>query len=256
MHIYIINNENEKKQNDIGKEESYVRNEANHMEKNLIELMELLEKDRAVYAILKHCPYEILRKIQIKHYREKEFALEQGEIHNTFYIIVEGCVDIYVESEHGKKYFLTSYGKGQYLGELEVFRQIPYVSGVEAQGKVTVLEIEREVLLSWIQMDSNFSEYMIKTLCDSTYFMCNNMGKNTLYSLKQRLCQYFIENTDKSGEFRVPMRTETLGEQMAVTQRSINRVIKQLKEKEIIEIDKNSVTIKDYSALLKEREKK
>lgn len=224
------------------------------MKNGLTELLELLEKDGKIYSIMKQCPYEILREIRIKHYPRKTFMLSQGEIHDTFYILVEGKVDIYVESEHGKKYFLNTYEKGQYIGELEMYQQAPYISSVEAQGEVTTLEISREYFLKWIQMDHNFDDFIIRTLCYSTYIMCRNMGNNNLYSLKQRICQHLLANADKNGRFSSPMRTETLGEQMAVTQRSVNRVIKQLKEKEIINIDKNGVTIRDYKALQKESE--
>ena len=51
------------------------------------------------------------------------------------------------------------------------------------------------------------------------------------------------------------MRTEMLGSKLAVTQRSVNRVIKQLKEKEIIELSRCGVVIKDYDALLSERDR-
>lgn len=226
------------------------------MNKNLYEVLELLENDRKIYSILKQCPYEVIREIKLKRYRKNEFSLNQGEIHDVFYIIVDGEVDIYVASEHGKKYFLTKYEKGQYIGELEIFRQASYISSVEAKNEVAMLEVKRDIFLKWIEIDRNFSAYIIRTLCDSTYFMCQNMGFNTLYSLKQRICQSIIEHADKRGKILIPLKTETLSEQMAVTQRSVNRVLKQLKEKSMIDVDKNGVIIKDYEALLRESENK
>lgn len=226
------------------------------MTEERIELMELLDQDRTIYAIFRQCPYEILKEIHLKHYRENEFLLKQGEIYRVFYILVKGTVDIYVESEHGKKYILTSYKKGDYIGELEMFQQAPYISSVEARGPVTMLEIDRDVYLKWIGLDHNFSEYVIRRLCETSYAMCKNMGENTLYTLKQRVCQYFIDHADQKGRFRQPVNTETLGEQMAVTQRSINRIVRQLRESGIIEATKNGVVIKDYEELLREREEK
>jgi CRP-like cAMP-binding protein len=45
-----------------------------------------------------------------------------------------------------------------------------------------------------------------------------------------------------------------LSEYMAVTQRSVNRILKQLKDKQIIEITKSHIIIRDYHRLLKEEE--
>lgn len=226
------------------------------MHRDLSDILELLETDKKIYNIMKQCPYEVLREIRFRHYEKKSFVLAQGEIHNVFYIMVDGKADIYVESEHGKKYLLNTYGRGQYIGELEMFQQAPYVSSVEAQDDVSVLEIDRDVFLKWIHEDRNFSEFLMRTLCDSTYVMCRNMGNNTLYTLKQRICRYFIANADKNGSFSTEMYTETLGERMAVAQRSVNRVIKQLKEKGIIDVGKHGAVIMDYEALLRESEVK
>ncbi len=224
------------------------------MDKNLQELLELIEKDDVIYKIFRQCPYEILREVRIRHYGSREFCLDQGAIIDVFHIIIEGKADIYVDSERGKRYTITTYKKGDYIGEFEIFRQIPYISGVESREPISVLEIDRDVLLKWVQLDKNFSEYMIYTLCDTCYEMCKNMGESTLYPLKQKICQYFIANSDEKGNFRSPVYTRMLGAQMAVTQRSANRIVKQLKDKGIINIVRGEVVIEDYEALLREKD--
>ena len=76
------------------------------MDQNLEKLVKLLEKDREIFQMLRQCPYEILRRFEVKDYEADQFVLNQGEIHNRFYIIASGYVDIYVESAHGKRYLL------------------------------------------------------------------------------------------------------------------------------------------------------
>lgn len=222
------------------------------MDGNLLKLMELLEKDKVIFQLLRQCPYEILRNFQVREYKDSRFVLNQGEIYNTFYIVVSGYADIYVESEYGKKYLLCTYAKGDYIGELELFQQAGYISRVEARGDVTLLELDRSFFVKWIRMDNNFNEYMIRTLCSNSYRMCMEMGHNTLYTLKQRICQYLVSNAGSDGKPRFVVSSEILSQKMAVTQRSVNRILKQLKEQEIIELNKGNITIKDYEALQKE----
>lgn len=223
---------------------------------NLMEVMELLERDKKIYDILKGCPYEILRNIRLKKYPNGKFILEQGEIYNTFFIIVEGYADIFVESEQGKKYYLSTYDKGQFIGELEMFEQKPYMSRIESRGPVTTLELGRDKYLKWLECDQNFSMYILRTLCGGTYSSMQKMGNNTLYTLKQRICQFLIENADGRGVLRMPLSAELLSERMAVTSRSVNRVLKELKDKDILETKKTDVVIKDYQRLLREKDEK
>lgn len=222
------------------------------MDENLVKLLELVERDKVVFQLLRQCPYEVMRNFRVKEYRDSRFVLNQGEIHDTFYIVVSGYVDIYVESEHGKRYLLCTYTKGDYIGELELFQQAGYISQVEGRGDVVVLELERTFFVQWIRMDNNFNEYMIRTLCSNSYQMCRKMGQNTLYSLKQRICQYLISNVGTDGRQRFVVSSEILGQKMAVTQRSVNRILKQLKEQGIIELDRGNITIKDFKALAEE----
>lgn len=115
---------------------------------NFMEVLDVLERDKKIYDILKNCPYEILRSIRLKKYPEGRFNLEQGEIYNTFYILVEGYADIFVESDRGKKYYISTYDKGRFIGELEMFEQKPYMSRIESRGPITMLEIRRELTVS------------------------------------------------------------------------------------------------------------
>lgn len=226
------------------------------MNKNyVLEISEILERDTVIYEIMCQCPYEILRKMAIRDYKAKEFILNQGEIYNNMYIVLEGELGIYVESEHGKKYYLSTYRKGNYIGELEMFGSHPYISSVEALTNVKLLELSREDFIKWIKMDKNLNDYFIRTLCDSTYVLCSNMGTNTLYSLKSRICKYFIDNVSSGGQgedMKIAINSEMLGEYMAVTQRSVNRILKQLKESGIIEITKAHIVIKNFEKLLEE----
>lgn len=218
------------------------------MDQNLEKLVKLLEKDREIFQMLRQCPYEILRRFEVKDYEADQFVLNQGEIHNRFYIIASEYVDIYVESAHGKRYLLCTYMKGDYIGELEIFKQTGYISRIQSRGKVRILELDRTFFLQWIRTDKNFNEYMIRTLCDNSYRMCLNMGENTLYTLKQRICQYLLRNMEMDAKF-VMISSEVLSQQMAVTTRSVNRVLKQLREQGFIELEKGKISICDQQAL-------
>lgn len=219
---------------------------------NLMEVLELLERDRKIYEIVKGCPYEILRSLRLKKYQDGEFVLEQGTVYNTFFLLVDGYADIFVESNEGKKYYLTTYGKGQFIGELEMFEQRPYMSRIEAKGPVTALEVGRDQYLKWLALDRNFNDYVLRVLCSGSYISMTRMGNNSLYFLKQRICQFLIENTNDSGKLSMALSADLLSERMAVTTRSVNRVLKELKDKNILEIKKSNIVIKDYEGLLRE----
>ncbi|MCP1638397.1 CRP-like cAMP-binding protein [Streptococcus gallinaceus] len=71
------------------------------------QLLDILETNPDVYALFRHCPYELLRKIRVRKFTDGEFELEQGEIYQYMYIIVDGRANVYSESENGKNIFFV-----------------------------------------------------------------------------------------------------------------------------------------------------
>ncbi|HYE82281.1 MAG TPA: Crp/Fnr family transcriptional regulator [Clostridia bacterium] len=216
----------------------------------------IIEKSPSIYEILKYCPYDILKRWSIKDYAKGQVIFRQGEIYDSFCIAVSGYIDIYVMAENGKRYSQAIYTTGDFIGELEIFDEKPFGCFVEAISDVRLLEIKREYFLQWIELDKNISEYITRTLCSQFYNLSKKAGQDTLYSLKQRLCYYLITCTkSRSGIIeKIDIQKDKLSEQMAVTQRSINRVLQYLKEKGIIDIENNTVIIKDMDALKIEEE--
>lgn len=224
---------------------------------NILNIINIIESNKEIYQLLKNCPYEILKKWQIKNYRKNTIILNQGSVYEKFYIIVDGLADIFIMAENGKRYTLSIYSKGNYIGELEVFNKIPFTCSVEAITDITMLEIDRENFLKWYDMDKNMSSIMMKTLCTQFYRLSEKAGKDTLYNLKQRICYFLIEEASKNKannlkDIEIKIDKEKLSCQLAVTKRSINRVLHMLNQMNIISIQNSKVIIKDIEELKKE----
>ena len=210
------------------------------------------------YKMFKECPYEILNQFELKEYPKECIICHQEHEYDYFYVIAEGLVNIYRISKEGKKYSQAIYKKGDYFGELEVFSRKPYVCSVETITKAKVWRISRHDFLHWVELDKNFLLYLINTLCDSFYRLSKKAGEDTLYPLKYRICNFLLrsvdEDTKSDNHIEVPFDRERLSEQFVATTRSINRILKQLKEKAIIDIKNKSIIIKDLEGLKEEED--
>ena len=77
-----------------------------------------------------------------------------------------------------------------------------------------------------------------------------------LYTLKQKICMRLSESAREKGTMRTGLSAETIADRMGVTTRSVHRVLKDLREKGIIEISKSNVVILDMEQLLEEKNEK
>lgn len=221
---------------------------------DLLEILEILEKDRKIYEIFKSCPYYILKNIKLRRYAPEEFVLRQGQTYDTLYVIVEGKVEIYVESEQGKRFYYSSYDKGCFVGELEVFNRMPYMCNVEAIEPMVTLELSRELFLELLKCDLRFHNFYTTFINNEHYKSMQEMSINMLYTLKQRICMHLINSVKLKGTTRTMLSAEMIADRMGVTTRSVHRVLKALKDKEIIEFRKSNVCVLDMKRLELEKD--
>jgi CRP-like cAMP-binding protein len=222
------------------------------MSKILQDLLEILEHEPDIYEIVKYCPYEVLREFRVIRTRRGEFTLNQGTVYDKIYFLVTGYMGVYVMAENGRKYTFTLYKKGNFIGELEILDQLPFICNVETLSDVTLLELPRDVFLKWMSLDQNISSLIMRCLSREMYALTKKAASESFYPLRHRICQYLVSSP--SAAEKVNINAGKLSDLMAVTARSINRVLKDLRDDGLIGIEKNSAIILNRDALKRETE--
>ncbi|MBV8048618.1 MAG: Crp/Fnr family transcriptional regulator [Paludibacterium sp.] len=224
------------------------------MARGIDDVITIIEQERGIYELLKGCPYEVLKEFSVVRCRKGEFRLNQGQVYDSLYIVVSGLVRIYVMTESGRKYTLAIYKQGNYIGEHEIFDQRPYSCFVEAISDVVLLRLKREPFIRWLGQDRQISDSFTRSLCHQIYMLSEKAGTDTLYSLRQRICQYLVAAAARDR--RVALDREELGELMGVATRSVNRILKSLREEGLIVAEGHDIVIRDWPALQDESEKR
>lgn len=225
---------------------------------NVEQIIDIMEHHEKIYQMLKHCPYEILRQWKVSEYPRGTVIFHQGDVQDSFYLIVEGSVDINIMAENGKKYSQAIYQPGYMIGELEIFDGKPFVCNVEALTKVRLIGLKRDVFFQWLELDHNFHRHITRTLSSQFYRLSRKAGDDNLYSLSNRVCRYlldYLENGVKKEQgIEVNVDKHMLSQQFAVTHRSINRILQELKEKGIIDFNSHTLIILDRARLREEEQ--
>jgi CRP-like cAMP-binding protein len=221
-------------------------------------LKKIIDANPELYPIFRGCPYEILNHWQINEYQAGTVICRQGEIIERMYIIINGYADVYYLAENGKRYSLITLKNGDVIGEIEILDKRPYSANMEAYSDLKTLEITRDYFLKWMEMDRNINLNITRILSSRFYHLVLKAGKDTLYTLKYRLCAYLISRgkqiSKETANVEIQLEKEKLSEEFAVTSRSINRILRGLQNKNLVELRANSILIKDFEKLVKEEE--
>ncbi|MCS3430989.1 CRP-like cAMP-binding protein [Klebsiella sp. BIGb0407] len=226
-----------------------MKNDKKHGE--WLSIIELITCDPVLYAVLKYCPLDILCHWQLRHLSQGTTVFHQGEPCEEFYLIVKGEFDVFIAAEDGRKYSQARYRKGDMLGELEIFEQRPYICSVEAVSDATLLVITAEDFFRWLKLDNYFNQKILQAVSRQYYQLSKKAGEDILYSLHQRIClvlwQKYQQQDNKQSALII--NKQQLSEQFAVAPRSINRILFELRESNVITINGEQIQILDVPRL-------
>ncbi len=201
----------------------------------------------AVAHMLAGCPQDTMQRWEFRSYEEGDIVCEQDEVYDYFFIILEGQASVYRMAESGKRYIQSIYGKGEYFGELEIFGRYPFICAIEAVTPLHIMCLPRDSFMRWIRQDHEFLLYITRTLCDSFYELSKKTAEDMLYSLTYRVCRYFVGKIAGQRALEQPARISTnkrlLSELFGVTQRSVNRVLRELQDEQLIEVQHDSILV-------------
>ncbi|TCZ80726.1 Crp/Fnr family transcriptional regulator [Paenibacillus albiflavus] len=208
-------------------------------------LIEIIESSPEIAELLQHCPYSVLKKFQVKEYARGKFKLEQGTIYSEVYIIVQGKIDIFILSDSGRKITLDIYGPGNLIGEHELLQKIPFSSSVQSLSDVVLLKLSRESFLEWMELDRGFARNLTESLCNQIYQLSKRIESYSLFSTKRQVV-VALSSLSK-GDY---IERKTLLKRISSTPRSVDRVLKELKDLELIEMDNGVIKLRNPGLLI------
>lgn len=221
----------------------------------LNEIYAAAQRSRLLQELLKDCPLTVLEQAAIRIYEADEYLLRRGDVCESFFIILEGSVTIHNVSANGKKYIMGIHHAGKCIGELEIMNSRRCISNAQARDEVKVLAVSREAYLYWLDHDRGFSRFILSMLCDKMYSFTQSTTANTLYSLRSRIAAFILDNMQSEGPDGVLYYTaEELADVMGVTARSVSRVLKDFRERNLIRMRGRMLTLQDVQGLQQERE--
>lgn len=210
--------------------------------------------DPALYELLKNCPLEIMQRWMFEDIPRGALICRQGEICQRFSLIIAGDVDVFFESDDGRRYRQARYCKGDMLGELEIFDSRKYICSVVAVSSTQLLSLSQEQFGRWLALDNHFNQRMLRFFSQQYYQLSKKASSDSLYSLHQRVCQALWQRYQQYESTTILLDKQNLSQEFAATTRSINRILHDLKSLRIIDTDGERVVLLAPEKLKQEAE--
>ena len=187
--------------------------------------------------------------------KKGDFLLHKGDLCTGFYITVYGNIKISFISMAGKEHVVRIVGPGQSFSEAMMFLEKPSPTTVQTITDAKVLFVPRSVILQCIADDANCMNSMLAGLSREIFLLGSELESLTLDSSQQRVIKCLLqhlrpENTKLSkSSVEFPASKSTIALHLNLAPETFSRVLHQLSEKELIQVDGKFIRILDIEKL-------
>ena len=189
--------------------------------------------------------------------KKNTFLFQQGETVSELYIILSGRIQIGKISPDGRELTLRICTKNDIVGELALDdEEIKYILNAKVMEDGEVGVIKKQTLDEKLLTDSKLAMEFLKIMNlnyrrDQTKFrdLVLHGKKGALYSTLIRLSNSYGEKKQEGILLNISLTNQELANFCGTSRESVNRLLNELKRKEIIGMVKGKITIYDLDFL-------
>lgn len=195
-----------------------------------------------------HALHRLAEACQLSRLERGEMVFHVGDPCEAFCITVVGQVKLYVIAPNGNEKVIELIGPGGSFGEALMFLGKPYLVNAQALADTTLLFVPRQALVYELESDPKFAMRMLAGLSRRLHGLVGDVQAYALQSGVQRVIGYLLRGAgDDEGELVVslPVSKATLASRLSLTPEYFSRVLRELEDAGLIEVDRRDIHIKD-----------
>jgi CRP/FNR family transcriptional regulator, dissimilatory nitrate respiration regulator len=185
-----------------------------------------------------------------------DMVFRVGEPCEEFHVTVLGQVKLFGLSPAGQEKVIELVGPGQSFAEALMFTGRPYIVNAQALTDTLLLTVKKHAVLTEIDHDSRFALRMLAGISRRLHGLVHDVQAYALHSGAQRVIGYLLRDQAvedcASGEVftvSLPVSKATIASRLSLTPEYFSRVLHDLEDAGLIQIDKRDIRILDAKAL-------
>lgn len=204
-------------------------------------------------------PAEIERLAQgcrLSRLERGEMVFRQGDPCEGFHVVVVGQVKLFVLSPAGQEKVIELIGPGGSFAEALMFLGKPCMVNAQALVDTLLMTVQRQSVLDEVERDGRFALRMLAGLSRRLHGLVHDVQAYALQSGVQRVVGYLLRDREAedcvSGDVitvSLPVSKATLASRLSLTPEYFSRVLRELEEARLIEVDKRDIRILDVKRL-------
>lgn len=193
---------------------------------------------------------------RVRRLERTDFVFRTGEPCDSFHVVLSGQVKLFVLSPAGHEKVIELVGPGASFAEALMFLGRPCVVNAQCLADATLLSVQREAVIDELQADSGFALRMLAGLSRRLHGLVSDVQAYALQNGVQRVIGYLLrdqamddDSADDAVTVSLPVSKATLASRLSLTPEYFSRVLRELEDARLIEVDRRDIRIPDVKRL-------
>ncbi|HPP83055.1 MAG TPA: Crp/Fnr family transcriptional regulator [Rubrivivax sp.] len=193
---------------------------------------------------------------QLRRVERSAVLFRIGEPCESFHVVVTGQVKLFVISPSGQEKVIELIAPGHSFAEALMFLGKPYVVNAQTLADSLLLTVQRHTVMDELQRDPRFALRMLAGLSRRLHGLVHDVQAYALQNGVQRVIGYLLRDQVRAeggagAAFTVslPVSKATVASRLSLTPEYFSRVLRELEEARLIEVDKRDIRILDVQRL-------
>ena len=171
--------------------------------------------------------------------------VSQGDDTDSFYVIVQGKVDVFLQNDKGKEIIVNTLGLCESFGELAPLGGIPRQASIITTEESTFGIISRQVFMDTLLVKPSIGMRIIDLLITRIQDLTEEVSSLALEDVYNRVVRVLYKHADEVGDKLVTekLTQQDIASRVGATREMVHRILKELKTGGYISIEGKHITI-------------
>ncbi len=181
----------------------------------------------------------------IRQFPKNTVIVSQGDETDSFYVILQGKVDVFLHNDKGKEIIINTLSEGESFGELAPLGSIPRQASIITTEDSSFGIISRQVFMDTLLTKPTVSMRIIDLLIQRIQDLTEEVSSLALEDVYNRVVRVLYKHADEVGEKLVTekLTQQDIASRVGATREMVHRILKELKTGGYISIEGKHITI-------------
>lgn len=197
---------------------------------------------------------QLAERVRTRVFKRGETLFRKDDPGNHLYIVLEGAVKIALPGEFGQEALVSIMRTGDFFGELALFDGSPRSASATALEDTRAALLARDDFLAFLEAHPAVVRVVLDALAKTIRRLSDRVEDLIFLDVPSRVAKYLLDLAQADGEhdLELTLTQDELAAFIGASRVSVNRVLGDLERREIIEIRRRHIVIKDAQKLAKE----